>query len=138
MKHYIMSLVKGKTKEEIEEYIAFLDKSYTEAEDPLSAQLLKQGMDLLREYLTKGLAFTPNELMQSLSEGKILVRGEDGKEFYFYFDKSHKRFEKKGWGSALGDTNNALSDVFLNPHCWRVHDKTIEDEPLPWTTLINK
>lgn len=141
MKSAIIALLQGKTREQQEQYIASMDKLWKDAEDPTAALFMSKSIDIAKEFMLKGGVYDTKELMQALEEGKILVKGgkAEGEELYFFYTKKHKMFEKKGWGSAFGTTAEVLYDIFVNPGCWRVHEKTMEQGyPYPWSTVIGR
>jgi hypothetical protein len=78
------------------------------------------------------------ELIQALHEGKILYKdnmeddsNSDFREYLFY-DPQLKYLGRKGWGSAIGEKEHTLYDVFMNPDKWHIHSH-VGGYPYPWS-----
>lgn len=50
---------------------------------------------------------------------------------FFYYDKEHHYFERKGWASALGSNSDRLEEIFKHPERWEVAGKIEERQ---WIT----
>lgn len=74
-------------------------------------------------------------LIQALTSGEILYKKVDDENGeYFFMNTTHKFFEQKGWGSAIGDECDRIREIVAYPERWVITDYTLEDTP--WSTLL--
>lgn len=77
-------------------------------------------------------------LVRHLHSSYILCKEHDDescREFLIYEPK-YNSYEVKGWGSALGNTNDRLVELITNPDNWKVVDFNmgLRDYPYPWSS----
>lgn len=92
----------------------------------------------------------PNiELLNALEEGKLLYRDEfddpECREFLFKDIESAKKYPestsfnyvRKGWGSALGHSEDRIMSILLHPEQWKIHPFDMSEgskgKPYPWS-----
>lgn len=75
------------------------------------------------------------KLINALTQGEILRRNHKypdgtliGSE-YFFMDVEHKYFESKGWGSALGTTEERLESIIKDPQDWEITQYSLIQKP---------
>lgn len=75
-------------------------------------------------------------LFNALDSGHILYNENKRGEREFIF-KSTSGYERKGWGSALGQTKDVIYDIVEHSGEWRIFpdfNMNTDEYPFPWST----
>lgn len=82
------------------------------------------------------------ELIQAMTEGKVLVKVHHNDEYcseylYSYEFEGKRYLDMRGWGTGFGKANERLEEVLLRPEGWKVVDGFHMDQgyPYPWSTV---